>query len=345
MRMTRLAALVASAFFATGAAQAGLVLDLDGVGGIAAIEVDALDWSPTSVLAKNANTAALAREAGLCVVDPTPCLFEVLTHAKLTGITPTATGDPDSLPGGFVGEVTMVTRFGMLMTSDVPGAIEFATTGEGWIEFYYGTENSNTLTGSNFNDGRLIGRLLGTSGLTDPFATGGFTVTSDASEALDQAGTNQYPGQFTLPGTGSMTVLRFGSLGVALDPTFFKTTIAGFDIDFENISIGLPNKTANPSDCYNLDMAAAAVGTAGLSTQCNTTHALGPFSGQEALLPGEGYLPRTGDVNILDNDNPDFVAQTDFNSAVVGVPEPASIALLGLALGGLGYASRRRKVS
>ena len=65
MRKNVLGALISSAFAFSGAAHAGLVLDLNGslAGGV--ITADALDWAPTSFLAKGGNSAISAFNAAI----------------------------------------------------------------------------------------------------------------------------------------------------------------------------------------------------------------------------------------------------------------------------------------
>jgi hypothetical protein len=313
-----LAALGASA----GAHAAQLPFSFDSNGAAAgglATDVGVIDWAPGTGYADGGTTAINNFLAG-----SGSTAFTLYYQANLS--TMTAFDNTIKVANGAFGAqyFTAVAGFGEKVVSvgaNNSATFDFDPTNPlNYFTIYANTALSNNLTGTGFTAGTKIleAHIVHTDSSNFTIGAGGLTPVT-----LDQGGGNgdQWAGQQSVTGSGSTDITAAVDSWDPLYFTDFSLAQSLIMTLFNNSQVD-PFNQVDPSKCMNTDTLTCVGGVGGIIT----VGTLGSVNGDATKL------------------GPSFIFQADGNQSFT-VPEPGSLALVGLGFAALGFVGSRRRAS
>lgn len=332
MTSQRKSTLAVALALVTGWSQAGTLVSInpDGVAGGAGtiVDVASLEWSAGNLL-RTASSVASGTVTNLAVGD----IVQTYMHSRL-GNFRTGGGDLSSTTGY---EWTFVGAYQERVEAVVPGfgssVNTYTSTSNGGTNFfqiwYDPTPDSNDILGQGFrNEGGdavmvMSGKVMPWTGeVGDPGVTN-FNKATTTNVTLDQyGGVNNYGAQKTVSGFGATDniVIEADYYNNAFFPSLGPSAMFALHMQSQ---LSLPFNHVDPSSCFW--NGTAYVGGAGGGFVGGCPNTIGVTNGKTTSGPNE----------VIQS-----YARSGFN-----IPEPSSVALLGLGLAGLGLSLRRRKAA
>jgi hypothetical protein len=301
-------ALTLTLAWAAPASALDVIFDPSGTpGAVGDITIDVLDPTVGNSIALNANALS---PVGAQIT----ALFQAnLGIATLNGTQVFANGD-----GGFF--FTVVAGFHEVVLANSGGLFPTVTLGldpnqPSFFDIYAVPITADNLNGTGFISGApvLSGVFINSGAPGDGLTT--FTFTSNIPVNLDGFNTDNYPAIDTFSGQGSFTTTV---LVTGKNANYFPTLALGSTLALVTSQLKLNYSTVDPSFCFSNN------GT----TNCNQA---GAQIGSIGALNGS-----TGPNTMFQTD-----ASAAFLAVQTGVPEPATLTLLGI--GGLAAGFRRRR--
>lgn len=341
---------------AASSAQAGFLFDPDGaLGPAGTFNIDTFDVAPTSVLGKGANQAIANFING-----SGPTTFDIYTQGKITGLLNSS--NTNVLPSGFTGELTVVMGFKEQVTGAfvAPGALGFASftpaAGPSFVEIYYDTAaNSDRFAGTGYGADATATKIF--SSIITGSVSNANTYTTDLSKApssLDQNGNDANadgnnndwnkarPGstdQLSVTGGGNQSQLIIDeSMPPAfVDTNFFKNLTEIVSAFFVDINLNTPYIGANSNDPMRQFITTAGAALPGYTVWDGVAG-----SGTTLGAVNGGLTCDAFGRNCVAS-GPDFLFSTDanINLSAKTVPEPSTIAILGLGIMAMGFSRRK----